>query len=638
MKPGKNDPCPCGSGKKYKHCCEGKTTARSTITVPTIKELNQLVAFFNAGHFTEVERQTRLLTEQFPNFAPAWKLLGACLHRQEKSQEALPALLRATELLSNDAEAHYNLGVTQENLGQANEAVASYQQALKLAPDLVAAHNNLGSTLRYLNRLHEAVASCRRALQINPNYAGAYQNLGNALVDLGQISDAAASYRKALQIDPTRNQAHSNLLFCLSHSQTIDAQALFIEHLRFAEQFEASLRVNWLPHNNSRDPERCLKVGFVSGDLRNHAVAFFIEPILAHLSTYPTLSLHAYYNHPIADGVTQRLQQYITHWHSISNLSDAVLAQNIRNDGIDILIDLTSHTALSRLVTFAHKPAPIQVSWMGYPGTTGLHAMNYFLADCFQFPQGEFENLFTEKIVRLPANAPFSPSSAAPPISTLPALSNGYITFGSFSRMSKLNPTVIALWSQLLNALPDSKIVLGNMNKDEKYDPLIDWFARAGVKRERLEFHPKCDMSSYMNLHNQIDICLNPFPYTGGTTLCHALWMGVPTLTLAGTTIPGRGGASILGGVGLDNFIASDATDFTQKGLFWTENLAALSDIRAGLRDRFAKSARGQPAVIAASLEHALRIMWQRWCSGLPAEAFEVTLEDANRLLQKVDQ
>jgi predicted O-linked N-acetylglucosamine transferase (SPINDLY family) len=428
--------------------------------------------------------------------------------------------------------------------------------------------------------------------------------------------------------------AHSNLLFCLNHSETLSAQALFAEHRRFADRFEAPLRANWPQHNNSRNPERCLQVGFVSGDLRKHPVAQFLEPALAQLAQYPQLSLHAYYNHTIEDSVSQRLRGYLTHWHSIAGLSDAALAQKIREDGIDILYDLSGHTAKNRLLTFARKPAPLQVSWIGYPGTTGLSAMDYYQSDRFLFPDGRFDDQFIEKIVRLPAASAFLPSKDAPPVNALPALSNGYMTFGSFNRLSKISRSVVALWAQLLRALPDSRMLLGAMPQDGQNQTLIEWFAQEGIARERLDFHVRSDMERYLGLHHQVDICLDTFPYNGGTTTFHALWMGVPTLTLAGHTLAGWAGASILRHVGLEAFAAHDAADFVQKGLSWAGNLAALSDIRTGLRERYAKSARGQPAVVAASMERALRIMWQRWCAGLPTESFEVSWQDIDSTMQ----
>ena len=284
-------------------------------------------------------------------------------------------------------------------------------------------------------------------------------------------------------------QAYSGLLFCLSHRDEIGSEALFAEHCRFGEQFETPLRPSWPEHGNTRDPTRCLQIGFVSADLRSHPVGFFVEPLLARLAMHSTLSLHAYYNHAVEDVATKRLRGHFSQWHAIAHLSDAALAQKIADDGIDILIDLSGHTGANRLLCFARKPAPVQASWIGYPGTTGLRAMDYYLADRYFLPPGVFDSQFTEKLVYLPASAPFLPDETAPPVNALPALSNGFVTFGSFSRISKLSRSAIALWSRLLRALPDARMLLGGMPREGEYDSLIDWFVQEGIARERLRFH-----------------------------------------------------------------------------------------------------------------------------------------------------
>jgi predicted O-linked N-acetylglucosamine transferase (SPINDLY family) len=373
-----------------------------------------------------------------------------------------------------------------------------------------------------------------------------------------------------------------------------------------------------------------LQVGFVSADLRDHPVARFVEPLLVHLSGSADLSLHAYYNHATVDGASTRLRSYFEHWHRIAPLSDAALAQQIADSGIDILIDLSGHTGGNRLLTFARKPAPVQVSWMGYPGTTGLQAMDYYLADRHFLPPGEFDSQFTERLAYLPANAPFMPDEKAPAVNALPALRNGYMTFGSFNRISKLTRSTIALWAKLMRAVPDSRLLLGGMPPDREYSWLIEWFAQEGIAVERLSTYARCNSAAYQALHHQVDVCLDAFPYTGGTTTCHALWMGVPTLTLAGHTPAGRQGAAILGHVGLKEFVAEDAADFEQRGLFWAREHGALAEVRAGLRARVEQAPIRRPEVIAAALESALRAMWSRWCTGLPPESFMAASQGAN--------
>jgi predicted O-linked N-acetylglucosamine transferase (SPINDLY family) len=590
------------------------------------------------GQPDKAEASYRHTLQIKPDHAGAFNNLGVTLHDLGKLEEAEASYRCALQIKPFYVEALNNLGRVLKELGHLNDAEATYRKALQIKPDLAEVHSNLGGILLEMGRLNEAETSYRQALQLNPDFAEAHHELSHTLYDLGRIGESETSLQRALQLKPDHADMHSKLLFCLTHSTTMDAETLFAEHCRFGERFEAPLRASWPQHANIRNPERCLQVGFVSGDLHNHAVSSFIEPVLAHLSGYPQLSLHAYSNHAVEDASTRRIREHLTHWQSIVSLSDAALAEKIRADNIDVLIDLSGHTAKHRLLTFARKPAPVQATWIGYPGTTGLRAMDYYLADRFLLPEGEFDNQFTEKIVRLPVSAPFLPSEHAPPVNALPALSNGYVTFGSFNRPSKLSRHVIALWSQLLRALPDSRMLLGAMPQDNKYDNLIEWFAQEGIARERLSFHSRSGMDRYLALHHQVDVCLDTFPYNGGTTTWHALWMGVPTLTLSGNTLPGRVGVAILAHVGLGAFAAHDAADFVRKGLFWAGNLAELSDIRAGLRGRFAKSALNQPAVVAAGMERALRIMWRRWCAGLPAESFEVPLQDVSNKTQGTEK
>lgn len=541
--------------------------------------------------------------------------------------EAEAGYRKALQIAPEDARIYANLGELLRRIGRTNEAELSFRRALEISPDDVKMRINLGLTLQDRGLLDKAEACFRSIVQTQPDNAGAISQLGVILLSLGRPDEALASFRQAVQIGPNYASLHDNLLYGLALSAA-DAKSVFSEHARFGEQFERPLRPHWPKHSNIRDPERCLQIGFVSADFYDHAVASFIEPVLTHLSRHPQLSLHAYYNNLIIDNVTQRLQGHFAHWHPIARLTDAALAEKISADAIDILIDLSGHTANNRLLTFARKPAPVQASWIGYPGTTGLNAVDYYLADRFVLPPGRFDDQFTEKIARLPANAPFLPCELAPAVNALPALSNGHMTFGSFNRPNKLSREVIALWSKLLRALPDSRMVLGAMPTYGQPDTLIEWFEKEGIARERLDFHPRSSMEDYLRLHHQVDICLDTFPYNGGTTTHHALWMGVPTLTLAGAGTPGRVGVAILSQFGLRDFGVEDANDFVARGLYWSKNLVALEKLRSDLREHLSQSPLRKPEIIAAGLEGALRTMWRRWCAGLPAESFEVPLDE----------
>jgi predicted O-linked N-acetylglucosamine transferase (SPINDLY family) len=560
----------------------------------------KLLALVEQRRFDEARVEAAVMTERFPDHGLGWKILGAMLWAAGMSEEALAAMQTSARLMPADAETH----------------------------------SNLGMTFAKLKRYDEADAYLRKAIEINPKFAPAYYRQGMSYELQGRYPEAEASLRTAIALRSgalTVDDEHgySNLLYVLSYNPEVHADELFEHHRRFGEEFEADLRALWPRHKNTPDPHRCLQIGFVSADLRRHAVATFMEPVLQELRHYPTVEVHAYSNIGIEDEVSARLRQQVKHWHPIAALTDGELSQKIIDDGIDILIDLSGHTGMHRLRTFARKPAPIQVSWIGYPGTTGLRAVDYYLGDRHWLPPGEFDRYFVEKLVYLPAAALFQPQLAPPPVNALPALAAGRVTFGSFNRFGKINDATVGLWSQLLRVLPESVMVIAGVELGAQHAQLMDWFLAEGVARERLTIHPRCGMGEYLALHNQVDIALDTYPYTGGTTTQHALWMGVPTLTMAGSTPAARQAAGILARVGVDGFTAVNPDDFAAKGVHWANHLTELAELRGKLRERFRDSIGQRPDVLVASFEGALRRMWQRWCAGLPAESFEVAVSDS---------
>ena len=582
-------------------------------------------------HYADLLRETRrkepaiaiyqavLLLE--PNNIDALNNLGMALQEDGQLEAALASFRQVALLAPDNPVTHSNIAAALNDMGQREAALESCRRAVKLGPKSTAAHVNLGTCLMEMGRLSEAVNSFETVVKLDPHHRRAYVNISAALNRLGRIDQAIVHCRKALKINPDWDELHSNLLFYLTHSQDLDAAALFTEHLKYAEHFEAPLRRSWPQHGNTRDPERRLRIGFVSADLYNHAVAHFITPILEHLALSPRLELVIYANSFHDDHVSRHLHGLASIWRQVEKLTHAELAQLITSDTIDILIDLSGHTGFNRLPTFARKPAPLQVTWMGYPGTTGLQAMDYYLTDHHLAPPGLIDRQFTEKLVFLPASAPFLPSPDAPLVSPAPACERGYITFGSFNRASKLTREVISRWSKLLIAMPESKLLLAGMPGEDISNKLLAWFAREGVAAQRLSFHAHMPTADYLSLHSLVDVCLDTSPYNGGTTTLHALWMGVPTLTIAGSTLTSRVGATILRHVGLDAFIAQDDADFIQKGMAAANELSAL---RGSLRERVVNSAMGQPALIGDGLEDALRTMWQRWCAGMEPESFEI--------------
>jgi predicted O-linked N-acetylglucosamine transferase (SPINDLY family) len=715
VNPGRNDPCPCGSGKKFKKCCAIKL--ESNLTAPTPAECNQLAALFNAGRYIELESQSRLLIKRYPESVLAWNALRASL--QAQSKDALPAFQKAAELLPDDASAHYNLGValqehgrldgaiasyrraleiepdyvmaynnlgnTLKDLGRLDDAVASYRRALEIKPDLAMTHSNMGNALQDLGRLDEAVASYRRALEIKPDFVEAHYNLGNALQDLGRLDDAVASYRRALEIEPTFAGAHCNLGVTLrdlgrpddavmSYRRALEIKPDFAEaHCNlgntlqdlgrldeavasyrhaleikpnFVEAHNSLLFVhNYLPDQSAAillleaknfgdlvrrqakpytgwrsipEADRCLRVGFVSGDLRNHPVGYFIEGLLAELASNASdrLELFAYYNHFRTDALTERVKTCCHGWRSAMGLSDEILARLIHDDAIDILIDLSGHTRYNRLPMFAWKPAPVQASWLGYFATTGVAEIDYILGDKWLLPDGE-KHHFVEKGWHLTGPGCLTPPKEEIKVEyLLPALRNSSITFGSLNNLTKMNDRVVACWARILNIIPNSRLYLNtsSLRSDSIKKSVIDRYAGHGIAENRLILEATNGRANALNSYNRIDIALDPFPYPGGTTSFEALWMGVPVLTMRGSNYISHLGESILHNAALPDWIASDEDDYVTKALAFTSDFGHLAALRAGLRQQVLASPLFDVPCFARHFEAALRGMWVQWC------------------------
>jgi protein O-GlcNAc transferase len=588
--------------------------------------LTLAAVLYLVGDYEGAAGSFRQVLELVPDHFGARLDLGQSLQRLGQFEPAAACYRLLLELRPDDAHAHLGLAACLRELEQYDAAIASYQRAVELAPTDRAALHDLGLAFQMQGKVEPARAAFERALAVYPDDALVLIALANVSFELGRWEQALQHARRAVEVAPDWPRTYSTALFLLSHCCN-DPAELTAEHRKFGEYWEAKLQAQRAPHPNERDPGRVLRIGFVSADLYNHAVAKFIEPIFAVLQGSAQLTLHVYYNNVVEDAVSQRLRGYVAQWHSIAALEDDEAERQIRADGIDILIDLNGHSARNRLQLFARKPAPVQASWIGYAGTTGLQAMDYYLSDQYHLPEGRYDDQFSEKIVRLPLSAPFLPEPNAPPVNALPALSNGYVTFGSFHRSNKLSRDVIALWAQLLRAMPTSRMLLGGFREDAD-SALLGWFDEEGIDRGRLILRQRAPMGAYLAQHHEVDVCLSPFPYTGSTTICHALWMGVPTLTTIGPTNPSHAVVCYLAHLGLTSFIANDPAHYTQLGVFLSENLPMLAALRTSMRDRFNKSVVGYPGVAAAGLEHALRLMWERWCADLPPEAFRVRFAD----------
>ena len=566
------------------------------------------------GEVAAAEACYRAAIEHRPQHVGALHSLANNLLRQGRAAEAEDWFRNVLRLKPDSAYVLAGLGVTLGAQGAAREEEQCYRRAVGLNPNLVAAHSNLGNVLKRQGKVAEAEASYQQALLVYPGCAEAECNLGTLVQEQGRLEEAEDHFRRALEIKPGFALAYSNLLFSLSHSAEMDAESLFTQHRAFGERYESALPGPVQAHSNSREPYRRLTVGFVSGDLRKHPVTFFLEPLLAALSRCEGLAVHAFATHEVDDEVTARVMRHFAGWHPVAHLSNEVLAEKIREVGVDILVDLAGHTARNRLLTFARKPAPVQMSWLGYMGTTGLRAVDYFIADEILLPRDTFQSQFTEELIYLPVAAPFEPVAGAPQVAPLPALTNGYVTFGSFNRASKLTGRTMHLWARVLHAVPGARMAVGNLRSTHEAQRITQALVAEGITRERIVVYPACREEEYLALHSQVDACLDSLPYTGFTTTLQAMWMGVPTVTLPGNTPPSRQSTSVLAHTGLEAWIASDENDFVGKAAAAAADLESLARLRAGMRERLQSSPYRQPEQIAAALEEQLRRAWLRWC------------------------
>ncbi len=516
-----------------------------------------------------------------PDCATAHYNLGTLFKDQGKLDEAVPCYQRALQLQPDYPLAHYNLGVVCQGQGKLEEALACYQRALRLQPNLPEAHNNLGNVCLGLGMLGEAVACYRRTVQERPDYAEAHNNLGNAFKYLGKMDGAVACYQRALELKPDFAAVHSNLLLTLQYRFGVTLPELAAVHAEYDRLHAAPLRGFWPRHANDRDPLRRLRVGFVSADFGRHPVGYFLIRALENLDQGQCKTV-CYCERIIKDDLTQRFQAVATTWRSVSGLSDQRLTEQIVEDRIDILFDLTGHTAHNRLLMFARKPAPVQVTWAGYVGTTGLEAMDYILADHHEIPPGA-EAHYCEKVLRMPDGyVSYDPPSYAPSVAPLPAVKRGYVTFGSFNNRVKIDPRTVEAWAKILGRVRHSRLVLKYKGMGDKslVTGLVDEFARHKVDPGRLECLEQSAHPALLSEYNRIDLALDPLPYNGGLTTCEALWMGVPVLTCPGETFASRHSLSHLSTVGLTETIARTLDEYVDLAVTLASDLSRLASLR----------------------------------------------------------
>jgi len=584
--------------------------------------------------------------------------LGNALAALARFAPAIACYRAALRLAPDHAQARHNLGTALAQSGEFVAAVGEFRRAAAAAPaaesryalanalialadhepsrpdgyeeaatelraiwqqtaDPAEARTALAYCLQQLKRWTEAAGHYEAALALRPGSAKAHNNLANCYHQLGRIEEAVFHFRETYRLAPDFPEALASVIACLNYDPECTPERSLAEHRDWAGRVAARHYPVHARHANERDPERRLRIGYVSPDFRRHPVSAIFAPILAAHDP-GEVEVTCYYNHASEDAMTLRIKSLARQWRAIAAMNDAALCEQIRADRIDILVDLAGHTGFSRLLAFACKPAPVQASWLGYFNTTGLATMDYFLSDPWSSPPGQ-ERFFVERLLRLPhTRFCYEPPGYMPGVCPLPSASAGHITFGSLNNLAKLNDQVLALWSQLLQAVPDSRLLVQTaaLDDDANRQRLRERWARLGIAPERLDLRGFTPMERVPAAYAGIDIALDPFPFCGGVTSLEALWLGVPVITLAGPSLASRQSASMLANLGLPELIAADARQYLAIARELALSPQRLAALRAGLRPRFAASPLMDYAGFARSLEAAYRRMWRDWVGG----------------------
>ena len=567
------------------------------------------------GRNREVAAAIGLALALQPDDAAACSSLGVVLRGLGRPEEAAVQHRRSLALRPAQAAVLNNLGVALCDLGRLEEAVTHYRQALEIEPESADAHDGLGSALQRLTRPEQAAAQFRTALIFSPDHVGARVNLATLLPNQNRTEEAVRLSRQVLAVKPNHSHAHSNLIFTLDLMAGLDTAAQQAERRRWNDRHAAPFRTEaQRGHANRPDPDRRLRVGYVSADFRTHsASAIFAAAVLNHDPAQ--IEVVCYANAIAEDEMTARFRAAAALWRPVAELSDAALAEQVRADAIDILVDLSGHTAGNRLLVFARKPAPLQVTAWGHATGTGLAAIDAFLADPVLVPPAE-RGHFAERVVDLPSALGYQPPAYAPPVAPLPALAGGAVTFGCFNRISKITAATLEVWREVLRRCPGSILMIkaATLSEPQAQADFIRHCLCHGIPAERLILLGGDPHPAYLAAHGRVDLMLDPFPHAGGTSTLEALWMGVPVLTLSGATPVSRNGASILTALGLEDWIAADEAGYAAKAAAFAADLPRLAELRQSLRPRMAAGPLGNPPLFARSVEAAYRRLWRDWC------------------------
>ena len=561
-----------------------------------------------------------------PDHASAWFNLGNGFMAQGRPGDAIATFRRAAHFKPNEPEIWNNLGGSLLEHGQPGEAADVYRRVLQLKPDYAEAHGNLGKTLGRLRQFDEAIASCRRALELKPELSPASIVLGNALKEEGRLDEALVAYRRALDLNPEDAVAHSNVIYALHFHPGCDQAAIGEEQRRWNRRLSVPGKSSPLLYPNEPLPERRLRVGYVSPEFRDHVTGRYLRPLFQHHGRLDfEILCYSGVNQP--DHLTEEFRHVSDGWRDIKGMADAAVAEVIRQDGLDILVDLTQHLAENRLPVFTHRPAPIQVSFAGYPASTGVEAISRRISD--RYLESKIEDRSSESGTDLPSPISdlrtaeqvflidsfwcFDPCGTEVEVNPLPALEKGRVTFGCLNNFCKINEPVLRLWARVLGQVEKARLILLSPVGSHR-EQALEVFSREGIDARRAEFVVQRPRQTYLESYHRVDIALDPFPYNGHTTSLEALWMGVPVISMAGDGPVSRAGWSQLSNLGLPELVAFSEDDYVRIASRWAGDLPRLAQLRRTLRSRMEASVLMDARHFARSVEMVYRTLWQRWC------------------------
>jgi protein O-GlcNAc transferase len=620
-----------------------------SITMSIRQAFDLALEHHRSGRLAEAKQIYLQILAQEPNDPDALQLLGLIAHDEGRHENAVELIGRAATLNPAAADYHGNLGVALWGAGRWDEAVAAYRRAVDLGPAHALGHVNLGNALKDRGEYGQAAAAYRKALQLDPTMVEVLVSLGHVLKEQGQLDEAIAHYLQAIRLAPEFAEAHSQLGFARSlqgqldqaidcyrkaialnpespayQSQLLqtlhyhpgfDVAEIYQEHVRWSRQHAEPLLLFSEPHENDRDPDRPLRIGYVSADFRTHACAFCLEHVIA-AHDRRQFEITGYSEVAWPDAVTRRIESHTRSWRTTVGMSDEQLAAQIRGDHIDILVDLKVHTAENRLLVFARKPAPVQVTWMGYPGTTGLSTIDYRVSDPHLDPPGSNDDYYSEETLCLPDSFwCYEPGSREPVVNSLPALARGSITFGSMNSFCKSNDFVLELWARVMKSVPESRLLI-LCDTGSHRQRTLDVLEQHGADPGRVEFESRRPRALYLELYHRIDIALDMFPYCGVTTSLDGLLMGVPVVCLLGRMAVSRGGLTIMSNLGLTELVAHSADEYVAIAAGLAGDLPRLAILRSTLRKRLESSPMMDTKRFARNIEEIYRTIWRRYCAG----------------------